>query len=440
MKKELLLSVLLALGLGANAQTTDVEVASGQFSPDWNSLSAWECPEWFKDAKFGIWAHWGPQCHAEAGDWYARFMYYQGSGQYNWHVNHFGNPKDFGLKDLCNDWKAQNWNAEELVNLYKSVGARYFMALGNHHDNFDLWNSPYQEWNSVNVGPKKDLVGGWREACKKAGLPLGVSIHASHAWTWLEPSQNYDGNLTKEDGAGQWWEGMDPQAIEYADKSADYLITGINQRLERMGRTIYMSSEGAQKIYSGDPEAVYKYIISVRDGMDYDQLKERLDKLAEEKDIDINCQNYALSMEGTMGSVTTGMSLMCMAISVITILIVIFVESLVIRAKISHEWRGMGISKALGQTGGGLIKQIMLSNMPAITAGAILGASLATPAGSAAVRAAFSLFVIKNISFTISPVWMILSVTGIVAVALLTSAVAGLKVRQLRPAEMICED
>jgi len=61
-------------------------------------------PEWFKDAKFGIWAHWGPQCQAEDGDWYARFMYYAGSGQYNYHVNHFGNPKDFGLKDLCNAW------------------------------------------------------------------------------------------------------------------------------------------------------------------------------------------------------------------------------------------------------------------------------------------------------------------------------------------------
>jgi len=219
MKKNLLLSVLLAIGLSANAQTTDVEIASGQFSPDWNSLSDWECPEWFKDAKFGIWAHWGPQCHAEAGDWYARFMYYAGSGAYNWHVSHFGNPATFGLKDLCNDWKAQNWDAEELVNLYKSVGARYFMALGNHHDNFDLWNSPYQEWNSVNVGPKKDLVKGWSEACKKAGLPLGVSIHASHAWTWLEPSQNYDGNLTKEDGTGQWWEGLDPQEL-YAQNHA----------------------------------------------------------------------------------------------------------------------------------------------------------------------------------------------------------------------------
>ena len=216
MKKTITL-LFLIVALAANAQQGNVEVQTGSFSPEWESLSSWQCPEWFKDAKFGIWAHWGPQCHAEDGDWYARFMYYEGSGQYNWHVSHFGNPKEFGLKDLCNDWKAQNWNPEQLVNLYKSVGARYFMALGNHHDNFDLWDSPYQEWNSVNVGPKKDIIKGWSDACKKAGLPLGVSIHASHAWTWLEPSQNYDGNLTAADGAGKWWEGMDPQEL-YAQR------------------------------------------------------------------------------------------------------------------------------------------------------------------------------------------------------------------------------
>lgn len=213
MKKALTLSLLLIAATTTNAQLSDVAIEQGPFDNNWESVSKWECPEWFKDAKFGIWAHWGPQCQAEDGDWYARFMYYSGSGQYNYHVNNFGNPRDFGLKDLCNAWKADQWNPQELVSLYKSVGARYFMALGNHHDNFDLWNSPYQEWNSVNVGPKKDLIKGWSDACKAEGLPLGVSIHASHAWTWLEPSQNFDGNLTKDDGNGKWWEGLDPQEL-----------------------------------------------------------------------------------------------------------------------------------------------------------------------------------------------------------------------------------
>ena len=219
MMKKTILLLLAAFAMTANAQKADVTIETGAYGNNWESLSAWECPEWFKDAKFGIWAHWGPQCQAEAGDWYARFMYYEGSGAYNWHVSHFGNPSTFGLKELCNAWKADQWNPQELVSLYKSVGARYFMALGNHHDNFDNWNSPYQEWNSVNVGPKKDLIKGWSDACKAEGLPLGVSIHASHAWTWLEPSQKYDGNLTKADGTGKWWEGLDPQEL-YAQNHA----------------------------------------------------------------------------------------------------------------------------------------------------------------------------------------------------------------------------
>ena len=223
MKKTIAL-LLTAVSLSVNAgdyksPQTDMTVQTGTFEGNWESLSQWECPEWFKDAKFGIWAHWGPQCQAEDGDWYARFMYYEGSGQYDYHVSHFGNPNDFGLKDLCDAWKASQWNPQELVSLYKSVGARYFMALGNHHDNFDNWDSPYQEWNSVNVGPKQDIIKGWSDACKAEGLPLGVSIHASHAWTWLEPSQKFDGNLTKADGDGKWWEGLDPQEL-YAQRHA----------------------------------------------------------------------------------------------------------------------------------------------------------------------------------------------------------------------------
>lgn len=206
----------------------NVPIETGAFTPDWESLNEWECPEWFKDAKFGIWAHWGPQCQAMDGDWYARHMYYEGEGQHRWHLEHFGDPMDYGLKELIRDWKAARWQPDSLVALYKSVGARYFFTLGQHHDNFDLWDSPYQEWNSVNLGPKRDIIGEWSAACKKYGLPLGISMHGSHTWTWLEKSQDYDGNLTKADGKGQWWEGYDPQEL-YAQRhepSKDYKNIG----------------------------------------------------------------------------------------------------------------------------------------------------------------------------------------------------------------------
>lgn len=210
--------MLFAAGLTSNAQNSNVPQEQGRFQNNWESLKQWECPEWFKDAKFGLWAHWGPQCQAESGDWYARFMYYT-NNPYDEHRGIHYNPAEYGLKEFCRDWKAAKWNPEAIMAKYKAVGCKYFMTLGNHHDNFDLWNSPYQEWNSVNMGPERDIVGEWAKAARDNGLRLGVSIHASHAWTWLEPSQQYDGNLTKAEGTGKWWEGYDPQEL-YAQRHA----------------------------------------------------------------------------------------------------------------------------------------------------------------------------------------------------------------------------
>ncbi|WP_316845467.1 alpha-L-fucosidase [Pedobacter psychrodurus] len=200
-------------------------IASGDFRPSWESLSAYKTPDWFRDAKFGIWAHWGPQCAPEFGDWYAREMYMEGSAQYKYHVSKYGHPSKFGFKDVINEWKAEAWDPEELVSLYKKAGARYFMALANHHDNFDLYNSKHQnKWNSTKIGPKKDLIEGWRNAARKNNMHFGVSVHAAHAWSWMETAQRadqngalvgvpYDGKLTTADGKGKWWDGLDPQEL-----------------------------------------------------------------------------------------------------------------------------------------------------------------------------------------------------------------------------------
>lgn len=216
----LYLSPLLGHSYILNAQAF-----KGVFEPTWDSLSKYLVPDWFRDAKFGMWAHWGPQCEPEAGDWYARGMYEEDSWQYKIHLKKYGHPSKFGFKDVINVWKADNWNPEELVNLYKDSGAKYFMAMANHHDNLDLYDSKYQpNWNSTKMGPKKDIIAGWEKAARKAGLHFAVSVHAAHTWSWLETSQRsdkkgalagvpYDGKLTKEDGKGTWWEGLDPQEL-----------------------------------------------------------------------------------------------------------------------------------------------------------------------------------------------------------------------------------
>jgi alpha-L-fucosidase len=213
----------------ANAQTNAISlalpgIAQGPFAPNWNSLTNYQTPEWFRDAKFGIWAHWGPQCQPEHGDWYAREMYIEGSRDYKSHLEEYGHPSTNGFKDVIHVWKAAHFDPEKLLKFYKENGARYFMALAVHHDNFDLWNSKYQPWNAVNVGPHKDLIGGWAKAARDNGLRFAVSVHASHAWSWYEVAQGadktgpfagvpYDGKLTKADGKGQWWDGLDPQDL-----------------------------------------------------------------------------------------------------------------------------------------------------------------------------------------------------------------------------------
>jgi alpha-L-fucosidase len=241
------------------ANQTAEPVADGPYKPDWDSLKQYQFPEWFRDAKFGIWAHWGPQCEPEQGDWYARNMYFQYNRQgkpnpdYVYHVAHYGHPSTFGFKDVIPLWTAANWDPDKLMQLYKRAGARYFMALANHHDNFDTWDSKYQPWNAVNIGPKKDLIAGWAKAARDAGLYFGVSVHAARAWSWnngaLGADQDgpkagvqYDGRLTAADGKGLWWDGLDPQDL-YAqnhgpkDKpSAAYMQKYFNRTMDLINR------------------------------------------------------------------------------------------------------------------------------------------------------------------------------------------------------------
>jgi alpha-L-fucosidase len=177
------------------------------FAPTRESLKRYRIPDWFRDAKFGIWAHWGPQSAIEYGDWYARNMYIQGTDQYDYHVQTYGHPSKVGYKDLIGNWKAEKWDPEHLIDLYKKAGAKYFVSMGMHHDNFDLWNSKHTRWNSVAMGPKKDIVGIWRDAARKAGLRFGVSEHLWISYKWWSVSHQSDksGSL-----AGVSYDGADP--------------------------------------------------------------------------------------------------------------------------------------------------------------------------------------------------------------------------------------
>ena len=210
----------------AFAQTAPAsDVAAGPFQPTWESLEQnYHIPDWYRDAKFGIWMHWGPQCQPGDGDWYAKYMYAQGRPQYQFHLDHYGHPSKFGFKDVINEWKADKWDPAALIQRFKGAGAKFLISMANHHDNFDNFDSKYQPWNSVNVGPKKDIVGTWEKLARAADMRFGVSMHAARSWSWYEDAQGtdktgplagvpYDGKLTKADGKGTWWEGLDPQDL-----------------------------------------------------------------------------------------------------------------------------------------------------------------------------------------------------------------------------------
>jgi alpha-L-fucosidase len=165
---------------------------NGPFQPTEESLMQYKYPEWFRDAKFGFWAHWGPQAVPRHGDWYARKMYIQGDPDYEDHLKRYGHPSKHGYKDIIPLWKAQRWEPEKLMALYKKAGARYFVSMGSHHDDFFMWNSKIHKWNAVNYGPKKDVVGIWQQAAKKEGLPFGVSEHLGASFTWFQTSHGAD--------------------------------------------------------------------------------------------------------------------------------------------------------------------------------------------------------------------------------------------------------
>lgn len=207
------------------------QVAPGRFEPTDVSLKQYQYPEWFRDAKLGFWAHWGPQSVPRHGDWYARRLYI-GAGyvdprkgsiakknddDYDDHLSRYGHPSKFGYKDIIPLWKAQNWDPEALMALYKKAGAKYFVSMGTHHDNFFLWNSKLHRWNAVQMGPHKDIVGIWQKAAKANGLYFGVSEHLGASYTWYQPAHGADLEGPKK---GVPYDGSDPKYQDLYHKKA----------------------------------------------------------------------------------------------------------------------------------------------------------------------------------------------------------------------------
>lgn len=168
-----------------------------QYEPTWESLQNYEVPEWYEDAKLGFWVHWGvysvPAFMGDhAGEWYGRWMYCQkgqssrdnqGLATHLHHIDTYGDPSEFGYKDFIPMFKAEHFDADEWADLCVRGGAKFFTMMGVHHDSFCLWDTKLTKYNSVNMGPKRDLVGETEKAVRARGLKFGVSNHL--AWNYM---------------------------------------------------------------------------------------------------------------------------------------------------------------------------------------------------------------------------------------------------------------
>ncbi|HTM37925.1 MAG TPA: alpha-L-fucosidase [Terriglobales bacterium] len=152
--------------------------AAGPFRTDWESLKAYQVPDWYKDAKFGIFLHWGVySVPAFGSEWYPRLMYIPGTPEHRHHLETYGTPDKFGYKDFIPKFKAENYDPEAWAELFKESGAKYVVPVFEHHDGFQMYDSALSDWTAVKVGPHRDLWGDLAKAVRAQGLRLGASSH-----------------------------------------------------------------------------------------------------------------------------------------------------------------------------------------------------------------------------------------------------------------------
>jgi len=214
------------MGNPANFPETNMDFTietNGPFAPTWTSIAANVpgngAPAWLRQAKFGMWIHYGPQSEGASGDWFAQHMYQPGAAAYTNHLAQFGHPSTNGYKDVINAWNPTNYNPAALAQLYHDAGARFVLVQGVHHDNFDNWNSTYNSWNEMNFGPKRDTLVEWANATHALGMHYGVAFHHEYSWWFYVTAYGSDSSgslagvpydaVSATNGTGTWWQNYD---------------------------------------------------------------------------------------------------------------------------------------------------------------------------------------------------------------------------------------
>lgn len=177
-------------------ELVDSVIAEGPYSDDWASLSRAKVPEWFSERKLGIFMHWGLySVPAAFNEWYSRNMYKQDMDAYEYHIKTFGPQKDFGYKDFIPMFTAEKWDPKDWIKCFKETGAGYIFPVAEHHDGFQMYESDLSEWNAVNMGPKRDIVGVLKEEAEKAGLIFCTSTHRAEHWFFMGHGKEFDSDI-----------------------------------------------------------------------------------------------------------------------------------------------------------------------------------------------------------------------------------------------------
>lgn len=173
-----------------------IKIPDGPFEPTWESLRRYTVPDWYLDAKFGIFIHWGVySVPAFQNEWYPRNMYIKDSPAYRYHLERFGPHDKFGYKDFIPMFKADSWEPREWARLFKRSGAKYVVIVAEHHDGFAMYDCGYGKWNSKAMGPRRDVVGELAEAVREEGLAFGVSYHRAEHWWFFEPGRHFNSDV-----------------------------------------------------------------------------------------------------------------------------------------------------------------------------------------------------------------------------------------------------
>jgi len=203
------------------------EVPQFTFEPTGESLKNYQVPEWYQDAKFGIFIHWGAYSVPGFGnEWYPRNMYKKDSPVFEHHVNTYGPQSQFGYKDFIPEFKAERFNASEWAQLFRDSGAKYIVPVAEHHDGFPMYDCSFTEWDAAKEGPKRDVIGELEAAVRKEGLHFGLSTHRAEHWWFFDQGMTFDSDVRDPANRDKYGpaqpqdkaeEGLMPPTQEYLD-------------------------------------------------------------------------------------------------------------------------------------------------------------------------------------------------------------------------------